>query len=434
MIAPPAALLGELADQVAGATDAEQLAMLCADLRAARQRLAARSLADILASLNAVVAEWLQPDSIWRREAEALLPNATGFSPAMIRYALPSMIEPLRAPAVAALLRDEIGGRPVHSPHLIAHISAGNLPGHAAIPVALTLALKSAALVKAAQGDRLFPLLWARSLAARDADFGACVAARYWRGGEHSCEQAVCAAADLVVASGSDASVDDLRARCATRFIGHGYKVSFAVVAREAIDEPETAAALARDVAIWDQRGCLSPQVCFVEGDVDAARRFAAHCVAPLRAMARELPPGETAESDALAVRRWRDEAEWRQLAGEAVTLCAAEALNEGTIVVEPEPIFRPTPLCRSLRVLPLARVADLLPLLANARPRLEAAGVAAPAVRWPALYALLDRAGAHRICRLGEMQQPPLEWRLGGRPRVGDWVTRSEDEHRQAR
>ena len=33
-----------------------------------------------------------------------------------------------------------------------------------------------------------------------------------------------------------------------------------------------------------------------------------------------------------------------------------------------------------------------------------------------------LRAGGVHRVCRLGEMQRPPLDWRQGGRPRLADW------------
>ena len=74
------------------------------------------------------------------------------------------------------------------------------------------------------------------------------------------------------------------------------HRVSFAVVAREVLADDRSrrhaAQRLAEDVAIWDQRGCLSPQVCIVEGDVDAARDFGATAAAALAELAERLPRG----------------------------------------------------------------------------------------------------------------------------------------------
>jgi hypothetical protein len=402
----------------------QELTSIIARLRAAQARLAQRSTGDVLGSLEAVVTEWLEPDSPWRQEAEARLPEATGFSAPMIRYALPFTIEPLRAPAIAELLARELGGREPRGPVVIAHVLAGNLPGLAAVPIALSLAIRSAALVKPGRGDRVFPEVFARSIAAADPELGACVAVRYWPGGDRACEAAVCDGAELVVASGGDTSIADLRARCRARFIGHGHRVSFAIVTREHAVDAAAADALALDASLWDQRGCLSPQLCFVEGDFAAAERFAAQVAAALARWAARLPPGATSLDEQAAVRRFRDEAEWSGIARGTAVLHAPRDSLAWAVAIEREPVFRPTPLCRTVRVMPVANPDDLPAVLAPARAVLEAAGVAAPPERRPALEALLGRSGVHRVCALGRMQRPPLAWPQGGRPRVADWVT----------
>lgn len=408
-----------------------------ARLVSARRRLAARPVDEILAALQRVIESWFDPEVSWMRTAVLRLPAATGFSAEMIRFALPFMLEPLRAAALAQLLDAELGdrrrldgfrhGRQSKGPDLIAHFLPGNLPGLAAIPVALTLAIKSAALVKAGRGDRVFPPLFAESIAAVDADLAACVLPLYWQGGDLGFEDVVLAAADLLVAYGDDRTISGLRARRQGPFIGHGHRVSFAVVAAEIATDPDTAAeaarALALDAAVWDQRGCLSPQLCYVQGDLRVAGEFGERLGLALREMAERLPPGSTSLAERNAVGRLRAEAEWRGYGGKGVTLFAAGGLAEGTVVVEPEAIFRPSPLGRSLRVLPFRRPAELAGSLAPARSFLEAAGLAAEPDREGAWTELLRECGVHRVCPLGEMQRPGLEWRQGGRPRVADWV-----------
>lgn len=407
-------------------------------LRSARERLARRPVDEILAAVDAAVASWADPESEWRREAERLLPEAARFSPEMVRFALPWMLEPLRAPAPQRLLDEELGdrrmldgfarGRFAAGPALILHILPGNLPALAAAPIVLSVAIKSSALVKAARADRVFPALFARSLAAVDSELGACVATCYWTGGDRDPEARAFAAADLVVASGSDAALADIRARCASRFIGHGHRVSFAVVAAEVLRSSETARsaarALALDVSVWDQRGCLSPQLCFVEAGFKEACEFARLTAAELEALAELLPPGPKTTAEHIAVRRFRDAARWRRgAAGRAVVMAAADS-NDWTVVVEPEPSFVPTPLCRSLRVLPVDDLADLPSILAPARHVLEAAGRTPSGERTPRIDRMLAAAGVHLILALGAMQRPPLLWPQGGRPRVADWIT----------
>jgi len=416
----------------------ERLTSLIGALRTAGTRLSSRSTDSILSSLEKVVDLWTRQGSRWRREAETALPAATGFSAEMVRYALPLMLEPLQSGALPRLLDVElgdrrvldgfVGGRTAKGPSLVLHILSGNVAGLAALPVSLSLAIKSPILVKAAQGDRVFPELFARSIAEVDPDLGASVVARYWRGGDRTLEDRVFAEVDLVVASGSDASVAAARARSPARFIGHGHRVSFAVVMREVLDSSDTAAraaaGLAEDVALWDQRGCLSPQICFVEGGFDAASQFACRLAPEFEKLDQRLPPGRMNFEEQSAVRRFRDEAEWRALGGAQAAVFAPTASLGWTIVVDGEPAFRPTPLCRSLRVLSLTHLDDLRHVLRPARPVLEAAGVAGAPARCAEIEDLLAGAGVHWVAPIGRMQRAPLAWPQGGRPRIADWVT----------
>jgi hypothetical protein len=414
-----------------------EAAELLAALRGAQPRLARRSSDSILTALARVVDGWLEPDSFWRRSAEYALPAAAGFSLEMIRDGLPLMIEPLRAPAVARLLDMELGDRAVLdrwvgsrravSPALVVQIMSGNIPGLAATAMVLGLAVKSAVLIKAAAGDQVFPELFAKSIAEVDDDLGACVAACYWRGGDHACENLVLAAADLVVAFGSDEALTDLRGRCPVRFFGHGHKVSFAAIAREILYDDgasrQAAGGLADDVALWDQRGCLSPHVCFVEGDFSTAARFARLLAPELEARARRWPPGALTTDEQQAIHRFRDEAEWQGLNGKTVELLISAAPFDWTIVIENGAAFRPTPLHRCVRLLPVADLDRLPDLLAGAKAVVEGAGIAAPVYREPEIRELLARTGAHWIATLGQMQRPTLCWPQGGRPRIADWV-----------
>ena len=216
-------------DTNAGETDPRDLAARIAALRQGQVGLSARPREQILAVLTDAVERWLAPESPWFARALQLLPAATGFSPAMIRHALPTMLAPLRGDALAEIIATEVGTR--RGPALILHVLPGNLPGLAAVPAALSLAIGSSAVLKPGRGDRVFPTLFAASLAECDGGLGACVAAPYWPGGTRECEDVALATADLVVAAGDDETIAALAARARGRFIGHGHRISFAVVA-----------------------------------------------------------------------------------------------------------------------------------------------------------------------------------------------------------
>jgi len=416
---------------------ASEVAARLDGLRQAAERcLRGRAVDGILAALGRVVSNWLDPADPFRRRAEAELPQVTGFSAATISHGLPLLFNAVRADAIRMLLDAELGscgvldqmhgGRRALGPPLIAHVLSGNIPGLAAAPVLLSLAIKSAVLLKPAAGDPLFPELLAASIAAVDAELGACVAVLPWRGGDVEIEAIAFGAADLVVASGSDSAIAAIRARVTRRFIGHGHKISFALIGAERLDAEaaawELARGLAYDVSLWDQQGCLSPQLCYVEsGGHVAPERFAELLARALAEHASALSPRCLSFDEQTAVQRFRQEAEWCDAASSR--LLASPGSTDWTVSLEPDARFLPTCLHRCIRLKSVERCDGLAAELARHRQHLEAAGVAFGGARTAAVAEMLAACGVHRVCPIGTMQVPALTWRQGGRLRVGEWV-----------
>ena len=75
------------------------------------------------------------------------------------------------------------------------------------------------------------------------------------------------------MAQGSDETLRALRTLCpaGTPFVGYGHRVSFGVVCKGSTN---AAAGFAKDVLLYDQGGCLSPQTIFVEGGWQKAQRL----------------------------------------------------------------------------------------------------------------------------------------------------------------
>jgi hypothetical protein len=410
----------EIASPSAGEWDG-----IAAALRLARARLRRRGIDDVLRALQRAHDDWTKTGSEQRRRAEELLPAVTGFSAAMVRHALPRLLDPLGSDAIRDLLAAELcssKGRSPVVPGLLLHILSGNIPGLAAIPMHLSLALQSAAILKTASGDPLFAALWAQAIAAADPELGDCLAVTYWPGGDAATEGALFEAADVVVASGGDAAIEGIAARVRSRFVGYGHKISFAVMGKECLDgdAPELARRLAYDVSLWDQHGCLSPQVCYIEaGGRVTPREFGEMLAQWLDHYAAELPPRLLTLDEKAAVLRFREEAEW---SADASMLSSRDS-SAWTVAIERTARFRPTCLNRCVRLLHVGELDEIAPALRGHRRHLEAAGVAVGARRHRQLSQALGEAGVHRVCAIGRMQQPALSWCPGGRPRVGDWV-----------
>ena len=385
---------------------AETPAALRARLEAAveaRALLRARPLHETIAALAAAAARW-RDDAALRAE----LPAAACLSPAMIAAVVPIAADALDAQALAELARREWGAgaaaRPAPpGPALVAHLVASNVPALALPAIALGCLAGAAVLVKSGRDDPLSAPTFQRALAAVDPALAATVVAAYWPGGDLAREDAALGRAEVVAVTGSDATLAALAPRLGRRLIAHGPRWSVAVVERAAAAEVD---AIALDVALHDQRGCLSPHAVYVTGD---ARGFAERLAAALDAVAVRLAPGPASVDARAAARLLAAEAEW---APGAAVLCGAG----GTVIYEEAPAFRPTAGLRTVRVHPLRDPRVLPELLPPGR--IECVGVAG--VDPAPLVAVLRARGVARICPVGRMQRPPLSWPRGQHPPLG--------------
>ena len=290
------------------------------------------------------------------------------------------------------------------SPVLV--VLASNLPALAVQPLLPILAVRRPALLKSPSSEPLFAAAFAASLVRRAPALGRAVAALTWRGGEAALEAPLLAAAGRVIAYGDAAALADLERRAPGRVVAYGPKTSLAVLG-PAADVRAVAAGLARDVALFDQRGCLSVAAVYTAGD---AGELAAALAAELRTLARRWPPGPICVAQAAAVRQVREEAALRDLVQPEL------ALPAGTVIVDSDARLRPTPGLRTVRIHPLADAADLPRLLAPWHGHLQGAAVDGFETGARAeVVASLTALGVSRIAPPGELQSPDVRWHNGG-------------------
>ena len=413
------------------------------------QKLAHRPVRDILHSIDQVIQRWLDPNSQERQEAEARLPTTTSLSPEMIRHVLPLIFQEYQADKLEALLAGELGPLEVldqfvpsfqgqkkaYGPPLITNVLAGNLPGAGLDSLIFSLLVKSATLVKASSTEPVLPELFARSIQAVDPELSSCLSVVTWPGGKAELEDSAFGRANLVVASGSDESLAAIRRRTPGKLIGYGHKVSFSLITKEGLfDAEESALKAAYDIALYDQQGCLSPQLMYVEeGGPISPKEFAALLAKGLSHWHTELRRGPVSPEVSTAIRKVRDEAEWQALAGKDVVLHVSPSGTDWTVIYDAYPTFVQSPLYRTIRVKPLRSVRQLGEILDSWRPYLEAVGVTASSEHMTTVAEVLGVLGVSRVCPVGAMQLPSLSWRHGGRSRVGDfvqWVGIEEHPH----
>jgi hypothetical protein len=428
----------------------------CQTLKRNRQTyLAHRSTESLIKVLSEVAADWLRPDYSFRKMALELGPAATGFSSATLARGLDTFFSELTHDNLHALLVQELGdarrleqmaalgdehklGRSAlaRGPEFLVHITAGNLPSPTFMSLALGLLVRSAQFVKCASGAAFLPRLFAHSLYDAEPKLGACLEIAAWRGGNVDLENVLFAEADCVTATGSDETLAAIRQRLPlrVRFLGYGHRVSFAYVTHEALHSrgaQKVAAQAASDVTAWDQLGCLSPHVIYVEtgGDV-MPRKFAELLAGELEQREASQPRGGLPAEAAVAIASRRAVYEVRAAHALHTHVWQSADSTAWTVVYEEDARFQVSCLHRFIYVKPVRDLTDALQNADAVRGQVSTVGVAASAERAQKIARELAGWGATRVCPLGRMQNPALTWRHDGRPALGDLVTWTDWEH----
>jgi Acyl-CoA reductase (LuxC) len=426
------------------------IAEACQTLKRNREQyLANRSTQSLVNFLSELAENWLAPEFPFRQFA---LENAKsiGFSRATLERGLDNFFKQLTRENFNALLIREFGDTKrldqicattieeksnraaiVNAPEFQVHICAGNIPNPTLMSIAFGLLLRSAQFVKCASGSSFLPRLFAHSIYDADPKLGACLEIAEWRGGNLELEDALFAETDCVTATGNDETLDEIHKRLPlrTKFIGHGHRVSFGFVAGEVLfgsRAKKIISAAADDIVAWNQLGCLSPHVVYVQsGGEILPEHFAQLLAEELEKREANEPRGEISAEESAVIASRRNIYEIRAAHSPELTRhFFSKDSTAWTVVFEADARFQLSCLNRFIYVKP---VADLKTALENAdgvRGRVSTVGISVPEEKVNEIATQLSRWGATRICPLGQMQNPPLTWRHDGRPTLGDLIT----------
>jgi hypothetical protein len=303
------------------------------------------------------------------------------------------------------------------------HLGAGTVPGVAVTSLIRSLLVKSAVVLKPGRGDVTLPVLFAAGLAEVDAELAESVAVVYWPGPFGHQTEWFLGRLDLVVVYGGDDTVAWVRDRVPvhTPLRAYRHRLGVGLVGREALGGGEegeassTATHAARAVALFDQRGCVSPHVLFVEqgGEVDP-EAWAARLAGALERLEVELPSGSLSAAEGAALQQLRGAAELEEGAGRSVVHHGGRHAP-WTVLLPAEGRLVPSCLNRTVRVLPVDDLMDVPGELESWAPYLQTVGVAGLGHRGPGIREALARLGASRIVDLAQVPWPPPWWHHDG-------------------
>jgi len=426
----------------------QQMEALARHVRdAARRVLQPMPVDAVIDILDRAVARLLHPQEPLRQELDALLPVVTGYDAEMVRLGLTAYLQTFRAPQLHRFVAQDFANPKVldgfqpalkggavraFGPRLLAHVWAGNVPGLPLWSLACGLLVKAGNIGKLPSAEPVFASVFARLLAQEHPPLADALAIVWWKGGAPGPSEALYRQAGTVLAYGGNAALREVREQVpvTTRFLGYGHKLGVALVGRAALDMrrgPAAARSAALDLARFEQQGCYSPHLLYVErGGALAPRAFAGHLAAELAGLAHRHPRRALALEESAAVAAWRQQVEWREggeLLGDERSSWAV-AYSETTLPLAASPGQRCVQVCA------VDALDDVVPLLEPHADFLQTVGLATTPEELYRLGELLGQAGVTRIAPLGAMTQPEPGWHHDGRFNLADLVRMVEIEH----
>ena len=427
-----------------------QVKALATTVRLGGRRLKTFPTGRVIDAVDRTAARFLDRSEPIRRKAEDLLPRVTGYDSEMVRLGLTGYMKTFRKPELKKFIAEDFanplvlddfqpipkgGSARAFGPDLLAHIWAGNVPGLPIWSLVSGLLVKAGNIGKVPSAEPLFAGWFAQILAETDPELADSFAIVWWKGGDTESEAALLREADTVLAYGSNDALAAIRERLpiTTRYLPYGHKVSFGLISQSTLDTrkaTEAAHRAAFDIVRYDQQGCYSPHVFFVErGGRISPDEFCQYVAHELVVFEKKYPRRALSVAESQDVAAWRHSEEIKSSAGGERHVLGDPAGAWSVVYSDDFEDLTLSGLNRTIKIVAVDTLAEVAPRIAPYKRFLQTVGIAAPPAELYELAALLGQEGITRICALGNMTSPEAGWHHDGRFNLLDLITITEIE-----
>ncbi|MCK5584005.1 MAG: hypothetical protein KAI33_09445, partial [Elusimicrobiales bacterium] len=232
--------------------------------------------------------------------------------------------------------------------------------------------------------------------------------------------------ADGIAVWGGEAAIKGYRndLGAGTKLIVFGPKISFAAISKKGMSSnkmEDMAEKLALDISIWDQNACTAPQVCYVEGKKNA-ELFSEKLALAMKKISVKLPSGETDMASAIEIQKMRSLFEISEIKGEGVLKESPKGLD-WTIVVDKNKVLEPSPLNRTIRIIPFTNIGDVIANTDNLRGYIQTVGLfVGDCEKWNISKKLIE-SGALRVVDIGKMGGGEVDDPHDGAYNLREWM-----------
>ncbi len=411
-------------------------------LKNSAKRLKEMPVTEIAEKIEFAAKQWLKPNLPERKEALSLLPKLLPFSEPVCKQAIDALMEQLKVSRLLSLLDELLGDhkaldsflergwgtkRKAFGANLAFLVLASNIVGVGIWDIVFCLLCKTPILVKPSIEEPLLTSLFAQSLEKFAPELANSVAVLPFESERDDLIDAALGECDVVIVYGTDETIGAFKRKVEpkVRLIERGHKFSVAIVVADFANEM-TADLLALDIARSDQRGCLSPQVCFLVGSQES-EKFAKSVAVALDRLSRDLPPNPS-EVEKVNISHFRLTCE--MLGAEVFALPDASwtvvLWDKGQGKGDKGKLQAWQKVSCSARVIHIVAVQTLDEVFEQLLPLgkfLQGVAVVADEKTSEQIAEVMGQGGASRVCPIGKLQIPPIDWSQDGKHLISELV-----------
>tara|TARA_Y100001934_G_scaffold117998_1_gene144464 strand:+ start:7737 stop:9206 length:1470 start_codon:yes stop_codon:yes gene_type:complete len=423
-----------------------QLLILCKQVKQASQTyLKNMPVSHVVDIIDTAISRLLDRSNPYRQQAEDILPKITGYDPQMIRLGLTNYLKIFRKAELNKFLLEDFSNPKIldeiqplqkggygraYGPDLLFHIWAGNVPGLPLWSLISGLLVKAGNIGKVSSSEPLMASLFAKMISEIDPKLGDCIAIVFWKGGSNNLEDFLLNQADLVLAYGNNDTLKQVRDHTpiTTRCLTYGHKISFGMISRAALKTGKswtTAHQAAYDIVRYDQQGCYSPQIFFVEqGGAVSPEQFAQFIARELENFERKFPRRKLNTQEINNFVSWRQAEELKAFSGEKRLIIAESESSWGVSYSDTVQELTPPGLNRTVQIFSVESLYEVTSIMQPYKNFLQTVGIAASPEELMKLSDALGKIGVTRISALGHMTTPEAGWHHDGRFNLLDLVS----------
>ena len=405
---------------------------------------------NIIELIDKAIERLLNRNDPYRQKIEKLLPIVTGFSSEVIKLGLTDYLKTFRKPQLTRFVAEDFsnpkilddfqpiikgGFAKAFGPDILFHIWAGNVPGLPLWSIISGLLVKAGNIGKVSSSEPLFASLFVKLLIEIEPRISDCIAIVWWPGGNVDQETVFLKNADVVLAYGGNESLSQIKNRTpiTSRYLPYGHKISFGIISAIALTPQKVwrvAHNAANDIVRYDQQGCYSPHVFFVEaGGALSPREFARYVAHELSCFQEKFPLRSLNSKEAIILADWQNEQDIKTISEPEREIISDEDGLWTVTYSENDIDLSLSGLNRTIRIISVKSLEQIGPILRPYKKFLQTVGISSSPKELFNISQILGQYGVTRISAVGSMTAPEAGWHHDGRFNLLDLITLTEIE-----